>query len=138
MQPHNLKDLPREEVKDLGNFGDISPYHRAKMDFEMKEAKWLDSVIRPMVWKPIVTTVEKLGKTRFEIVARFIHFFVDYFWIRTFLKIRIVRNSHKTVLAGKGFRPGHSDMSLTAVTTRVMKRGVEVASQRFPVGLRLK
>lgn len=105
--------------------------------FELSEARWVhEDVIAknlyPWVNRLIVDVVER---RKYGPVGRLFHFCVEYFYVLTFLKIRIQRNKLQTLIGGKGFRPGSQRIRLDAIRSTVFKRGKEVAKREFPIGV---
>lgn len=104
-------------------------------DFQQAEALWLDSVVRPLIPKFIVSYKEKIGKGRQGLVKRLQHFLLDYIFITRVLKIEVNRNQNTEFLGGKGFRPGVTKTRLNSITVRVLKKGKEIAKQDFSINI---
>lgn len=115
----------------------LSPSEQQKMnEFQMEEARWLDSVVRPLIPEWMRWVVEKNKK---NIIGRIGHFLVDYFYIRNFLGISITRSQDTTVLGGKGFRQGiDHGYRIDQVRVTVFRKKTEIAKQNFKVGLIVK
>lgn len=119
--------------------------------FEMEEAQWLDSVVRPLLPHFIKKPVETLSGTA---LGRLLHFLVDYFIIAKFIGLRITRSQDTVIMGGKGYRQGvdHGYM-VKNVHTTVSKRAwrsvsfkkilprfekVEIAKKTFNIGIIIK
>lgn len=112
----------------------LSEINRVKyLEFQMKEAQWLDSIVRPMIPAWMRWFAEK---NQGNLFGRLSHFLVDVLWIKLFLKIHIERGQDTVILGGKGFRQGvDHGYKISNIRTKVMKRGKEIAQQKFSVDM---
>lgn len=113
----------------------MQPSEREFIKFQLAEAEWLDSVVRPLVPKPIHALKRVISRGKQRWYKRMIHFLIDYVFITVLLNIRITRGRNDRIVGGKGFRPGHQRVRLDSITTRVSRREKEIASKTFSVGL---
>ncbi len=109
---------------------------RKMLQFQMEEAKWLDSIVRPLVPKFWKRLVEALSGTR---AGRVLHYLTDVVYIDHMLGIKITRSQDTQVLGGKGFRPGvNHGYRISRVHTTVLRRGKEFAKKTFDVNILIK
>ncbi len=106
------------------------------MRFQMEEAQWLDSIVRPLIpnfWKRLV---EANSGNR---VGRILHFLTDVVYIDRVLGIKISRSQDTDVLGGKGFRPGMDHgYKIARVHTTVHRRKKVFAEKTFNVDILIK
>lgn len=141
MTNDTVSNVPKEEVEDGGDFGPIRPDVAAYNKFQAAEAKWLDSVVVGRYVPQWYTKwIMRKMKSRMRPVAGFIMWIVDEIYLARIIRIRITRNSDKTMLTGaKGYRKGiDHGMRLDRIHTRVLKGGKEIAKQTFPIGVIIK
>lgn len=109
---------------------------RKMVRFEMDEAQWLDSIVRPMIpnfWRRLV---EANSGNR---VGGILHFLTDVIYIDRVLGIKISRSRDMVMLGGKGFRPSMNHGTRIAnIHTTVTKRGVEFAQKTFALNIIVK
>lgn len=115
----------------------MTPENQRKyLAFQMEEARWLDSQVRPLIPKWMQVAVEKNGHNFFGRMGRFI---VDFVWIKYVLGMEIERNQNTVLPGGKGWRQGvDHGYVIKSVTTRMKRRGNEFAAKEFAVGIAIK
>lgn len=103
--------------------------------FQIEEARWIDSVVRPHIPALFRNYKAFLGKGSQGIFKRLQHFLIDYVLIARIIRIRVVRNQDQEMLGGKGYRPGFSKTRLNRIRTVVFKGKTEIAQKAFQIGI---
>lgn len=104
--------------------------------FQMEEAQWLDSIVRPLIPNVLKRMVEANTGSW---LGNVLHWLVDVIFIDHVLGIKISRSQDTVVLGGKGFRPNvDHGYKIARVHTTVHKRGVEFAQKTFNVDILIK
>jgi len=110
---------------------------RAKIiQYQLDEAVWLDSVVRPLIPRWAVRYKSWIGTGRQNIIKRVQHFLMDYLIVVAWLGIKITRNEDRTQMSGKGFRGG--GVRVDQIRTSVKQRGKLIEEKAFKVGILIK
>lgn len=105
--------------------------------FQIEEAKWIDSVIAPLLPQRLARFVKKNGN---NLPGRLAHFVVDYFYIGKWMRVRIERSRQMELIGGKGrkgFRDAPQKMMVKTITSKIYYRGTAIAQKAFDVQIKI-
>ena len=104
--------------------------------FELQEAKWAhETVIAPHLYHWVESLLFKIMRGQYGLLGRLFQFLVEYIYVERTLGISLQRNHDRTILSGKGFRPGFTQTRIDQVRTTVLAWGNPVAYKAFPLSI---
>lgn len=107
-----------------------SALDHAMLRFATEEAEFLNEQLYKFLPKILINTANNrrlgfFGRMALALIS--ISLYVQ--------GIKVVRNTHRGIQSGKGFRDGKQIVTIDAVTSTIEKRGTVIASKRFSVGV---